>query len=297
MTLPNFIILGAAKSGTTALYHYLKQHPDIYMSPLKETEFFAFEGEKLSFRGPGDMPRNTITELGAYKEQFASVSKEIAVGEASPVYLFSSKAPHRIFHYLPEAKLITILRNPVERAYSQFLMFIRDGREPLLDFAEALAQEKERAQNHWAWGWQYKKLGFYYEQLNRYYQIFDANQIKVYLYEDLKSNPRSLFTDIFDFIGVDKSFVPNISTRHNISGIPKNKLIHDFVRKPNLLKSSLKPLLPSRVRKKMIGKLHDSNLDKPQLTEEVKQEMVESYREDILKLQDLTCRDLSHWLV
>lgn len=297
MIMPNFLIIGAAKSGTTALYHYMKQHPQIYMSPLKETEFFAFEGEKLDFYGPGDMPRHSITKLEDYQAQFQNVSNEIAIGEASPAYLYISAASDRIQQHIPDAKLIVILRDPVERAYSQFLMFIRDGRETTFDFATALQLEETRASKNWAWGWRYIDLGFYHLQLKRYFDKFDPGQIKVYLYEDLSKNPISVLQDVFCFLGVDETFVPDISVRHNISGMPKNKIIHSFLARPNLIKTALRPLLPTSLRKQLAKDLRDKNFSKPTLSSEMRSQLIDIFREDILQLQDLIQRDLSAWLV
>jgi Sulfotransferase domain len=297
MLMPDFLIIGAAKSGTTALYHYLKQHPEIYMSPTKETEFFAFEGETLNFCGPGDMPRRSITCLEDYQAQFQGVSTEKAIGEASPLYLYSAKASERICHYVPHAKLIAILRDPIERAYSQFLMFVRDGRETTLDFATALREEDSRIQNNWAWGWHYTQVGFYYPQLKRYFDTFNSEQIKVYLYEDLNRNSIAVLQEIFGFLGVDEMFLPDISVKHNISGMPKNKLLHDFFAKPNPVRLALRPLLPAELRKQMRVNVNNQNLSKPQLSPEIREQLIPVFREDILQLQDLIQRDLSAWLV
>ncbi len=296
MTMPNFLIIGAAKSGTTALYHYLKQHPQIYMSPTKETEFFAFEGETLDFQGPGDRGRASITNFEAYQAQFQAVTTETAIGEAATVCLYSEKAADRIFYYLPNAKLIAILRDPIERAYSQFLMFVRDEREPILDFAKALQEEENRIRDYWAWGWRYVQLGFYSVQLQRYYERFDRNQIKVYLYEDLSNSPIQVIQDIFTFLGVDATFVPNMSTKPNISGMPKNQVWHSFLRKPHVIKETFKPLVPVQLRKKITMTLRNQNLVKPQLSPQIRQQLLPVFREDILRLQELIGRDLSPWL-
>lgn len=134
MTLPNFLIIGAAKAGTTSLYHYLAQHPQIYMSPIKEPNFFALEERCVDFRGPGDhlyIKQFSVTELERYRSLFQGVTHEQAVGEASPLYLYSPVAPARSHRYVPEMKLIAILRHPVDRAYSAFLHLLRDEREPI----------------------------------------------------------------------------------------------------------------------------------------------------------------------
>ncbi len=151
MTLPNFLVIGATKSGTTSLYTYLKQHPEVYM-PMKEPNFFALEGrEPPFFRGPEgwkEPSQKRITDLEGYRTLFAGASGEKAMGEVSPLYLYAPQAAYRIRRYVPEAKLVAILRNPVERAYSAYMHLVREDREPL-GFAEALKEEERRIQSNW----------------------------------------------------------------------------------------------------------------------------------------------------
>jgi len=298
MTLPNFLIIGAAKSGTTALYNYLRQHPEVYMSPVKEPRFFALEGEEVGFRGPGDMKahESTITDIRSYSALFDGVTNEKAIGEASVLYLYSPKAPVRIRHYIPDVKLIAILRHPVYGAYSSFLHVVRDGREPLTDFAEALKKEDSRIRAGWGSGWHHKQRGFYYVQLKRYFDIFDRAQIKVYLYEDYLADPVSVIQDTLRFIDVDDSFVPNMAVRHNVSGIPRSRGLHEFLNKPNPIKSALRLVVPSKFRPLLRRKIERKNLEKPPLSPEVRKQLIEEYRHDIMKLQDLIGRDLSKWL-
>jgi Sulfotransferase family len=305
MTMPNFLLIGAQKSGTTSLYAYLKQHPQIFMSPLKEPRFFAFEGEKPNFRGPGDekLYESIVGDIEAYRTLFEGVSKEKAIGEASVVYLYISSAPERIRHYIPGVKVIAILRNPVERAYSAFLHLTRDRKEPLRDFARALQAEEERISNNWGPIWHYRQVGFYYVQLKRYFDTFEREQIRVYLYEDLNDDPMQVMKDIYGFLGVEDAFVPEVSRRYNVSGIPTNEgwhALYSFLLGQNLAKSIIRPLLPRGLRQRvsttLLSTLQDRTLVKPPLPTEVQQQLTELYREDILKLQELIGRDLSQWL-
>jgi hypothetical protein len=298
MTLPNFLVIGAAKSGTTSLYRYLKQHPQVYMSPVKEPHFFTHEGERPNFRGPGDEWMNTtfVYRLGDYRKLFAGVSDEKAIGEASTWYLGNPKAPDRIRHYIPEAKLIAILRNPVDRAYSAYLHLVRIGQE-WLDFARALREEEARIKANWNDIWHYKRGGFYHAQLTRYYELFGQDQIRVYLYEDLKEDPVGTMQSIFRFLEVDDAFVPDTSLKYNVSGIPRSRALQTFVEKPNPFKTVLKPFLPEGLRRRIRENLRQRNLSiPPPMPEDVRKKLTEAYREDILKLQDLIGRDLSGWL-
>ena len=294
MTLPNFLIIGAAKAGTTALHEYLQQHPQIYMTPTKETNFFAFAGEEINFQGPGDeaLKDFSITDWETYQAQFARVTTEKAIGEACPSYLYYPQAATRIKQYLPDARLIVILRNPVTRAYANFLHIVRDDREIHRDFALALQDEPNRIANNWEWFWHYIQVGFYGKQLQYYYQIFAPSQIKVYLYEDLKENAIATLQDIFCWLEVDDTFIPDMALRPNKSGMPKNKLLHQILTKPNPLKTLLKPLFPAKIRQK----IQHQNLNTPQISQEVRQQLLDLYRADILQCQDLINRDLSAWL-
>ena len=173
--LPNFLVIGAGKSGTTSLYYYLRQHPEIFMSPVKEPGFFALEGHPLDFRGPGDerLRETTATTLESYEKLFSEARGESAVGESSVLYLYDGNAHESIARHIPDVKLLAVLRNPVDRAYSAFLHRTRDGYETCATFEEALAAEPQRAADGWYYGWRYREYGFYHRSLVRYYDRFD----------------------------------------------------------------------------------------------------------------------------
>jgi Sulfotransferase family len=299
VTLPNFLIIGAAKSGTASLYHYLGQHPQVYMSPVKEPNFFALEGHKLDFRAPEAeerINRWSVTSLDAYRALFEGVTTEKAIGEASPMYLYSPEAPERIRRYTPDARLIVVLRDPVERAYSSYMHLRRNGRESLDDFVQALEAEEMRMASNWEWIWHYKNMGFYCEQLKRYYERFDRDQIRVYLHEDLKKDSLGVSREVYEFVGADSSFVPDTSLKYNVSGVPMSRTIFNLIKRPHPVKNALKPLFPERFRRPLVMGLWDRILVKPPLPAEVRGRLVEEYRQDILGLQDLIQRDLSGWL-
>lgn len=304
MTMPNFLVIGAAKSGTTALYYYLKQHPQVYVSGVKEPHFFAYDSETPNWQGPVDPDWYTlVSDIEAYRGLFGGVSKEVAIGEASTHYLYLPKAHDRIRHHVPEVKLIAVLREPAERAYSNFLYLSLEGKEPLIDFAQALQEEEYRIQNNWAPIWHYKQKGFYYTQLKRYYDVFEREQIRVYLYEDLNENPAGVLRDVYKFLGVDSTFVPDISMRYNASGVPKNervRVLYNFLNRPHPVKSVFKPLFPKELRRRLrarsLNALRNRYLAKPPFPVEVRQQLAEEYKEDVLKLQGLIQRDLSKWL-
>lgn len=300
MTLPNFLIIGAAKSGTTSLYNYIEQHPQIYVSPEKEPGFFAFEGQKVELAGPCDQERygsQVVTDLNAYQSLFKGADG-MAVGEASNVYLYNPKAPKRIKHYIPEIKLIAILRNPVDRAYSSFAFLISEGREPLKDFAQALQVEETRVNANWEHQWHYTRLGFYYSQLKRYFDLFHPDQIAVNTYDEFSAKPVVVLQDIFRFLCVDHTFIPDTSFQYNVAGIPKSRALRNFLSKSPKAKGILKLFIPAPLRlrlTKMAIRWNNSGV-KPEFPEETRRYLVQLYREDILKLQQLISRDLSNWL-
>jgi hypothetical protein len=302
MTLPNFLIIGAAKSGTSSLFSYLGQHPQIYTSPIKGPCFFAFEeGEKVKVFGPGDQAtfdRHIVTERRVYEDLFDGIKDEKAFGEASVLYLYSPTAAARIKRAIPNAKLIALLRNPVDRAFSSYSHLRRDGRETLDDFGKGLLAEESRVNAHWQHLWHYTRLGFYHEQLTRYYEVFDPSQIAVYTLEEFRDQPLRVLRELFSFLGVDDRFVPDVSTRHNVSGTPKSMSLHRFLTRPNSLKTIVKPWLPSLWRKKLRGEALKWNtvVGNSRLADETRSYLIDLYRDDVLKLQSLIHRDLSHWL-
>jgi len=300
MTMPNFFIIGPARCATDALYSYLKQHPDIYMSPIKETNFFVFYGRPIEYCGPGDqqaLQSCYVPNFEAYQAQFSSVTKEQAIGEASPWYIYFPEVPSRIRHHVPNAKLIAMLRNPVDRAYSAFCMMQRDCREPISDFVTAIDLESNRISANWEPIWHYKSMGMYYKQLIRYYETFDRSQIKIYTYDEFDAHPEPIMKDMFRFLAVDDGFLPDMSSRPNQSYVPKVRQLNSFFGRTGVVKSAIKPVLPYRIRQKIRAPLMSSNLSKRSLSKEVWNMMLDFYRSDIIELQDLIERDLSLWLV
>lgn len=297
MKMPNFLIVGAAKAGTSSLYHYLNQHPQIFMSAVKEPRFFApelyTEHLKDPYRSGAKEHRSTPMSVAEYGALFEGVTDEVAIGEASTEYLSMPKTPERIKQYIPNAKLIIILRDPAERAFSAFCYQVRDGCERF-SFEEALEKEEIRRTEKKRWpGWQYKRVGFYHEQIVRYLEQFERSQLKIYLYEDLKSDSASTVKDIFKFLCVEDTFIPEM-TKRNVSAIPRSRMLQNLMIKDNPLKTAIKPFMPQVLRTTLRAK----NLsEKPALSAEIRQRLVKDYREDILKLQDLIQRDLSKWLV
>ena len=285
--LPNFLIIGAARSGTTSLYHYLRQHPQIFMSPIKEPNFFAYD--ETTDKNQHDIFR--IRSFADYQALFSGVTDQRAIGEASTTYLHRPAAADRIKESLPQVRLIVMLRDPVERAYAEHLSALRHGWEK-----RSFTQAARDARNGKVSG--YIECGFYHRQLTRYADRFARDQWAVYLYDDYRRDPVPLLRQIFQLIEVDDAFVPDVSIEHNVSGLPRSKLLERLLRRSSVT-VAVKRHLPDRVRRAVddtIAVIHQRNRVKPTVPSEARQDLIALYRNDILKLQDMIGRDLTAWL-
>ena len=299
--MPNFFIIGAQKAGTSSLYHYLKQHPQVYMSPIKEPFFFDHElnakGEvvRAEFGGPGP-PHIKFANIGEYRTLFREVSGEKAIGEASVLYIYAPGTAERIKRYVPEARVIALLRNPADRAYSAFLHAVRIGREPLTSFAQALQEEDVRIRDNWHYIFHYRNRGLYHAQLERYYEVFGREKVGVWLYEDLSDDPIGVVQSTLRFLGVDDTFVPDISTKHNPARVPKSEAARFMIRVMNTTLPFVSKV--SSPASDKFRQLVNSRIlaESPSIDPQIRKELIEGYREDILDLQELIGRDLSVWL-
>ena len=302
MPLPNFFVIGAPKAGTTALYHCLRQHPNVYMSPIKEPYYFAFDGEPPVFAGPGGkyFRRAAVWKPSDYLSLFAKVTCERAVGEASSLYLWTPLAAQQIRNNVPHAKLIAILRQPVDRAYSNYWHIKRSGVESERTFVEALRLEKSRQQEGWPGYYFYRQQGYYYTQLRLWFDLFPREQIQVHLYEDWNTVPHTLLRDLFRFLEVDENFTPELK-RRNVTQISRLPSLNWHATRPAILERTLTPLLPTRLQDWLTAGLRAFNTrfnltTPPPLDPELRRQLTTDFRDEILKLQDLLQRDLSHWL-
>nr|WP_070959181.1 sulfotransferase [Hyphomonas sp. Mor2] len=296
--LPNFLVIGAARAGTTALHAYLRQHPDVFMPVNKEPNFFAFEDEDLDCQGPGaDYINNSITDLADYTALFSDAPANACLGEASPLYLYSEKAPGRIKHHVPDAKMILILRNPVEQAYSHFMYATKQCIETEADFGKALTLERERMAAHWQPLFGYSAFPRYGEQLARYFELFPREQFLIKRYEDYQATPDSFLRDVFDFIGVDKTFEPSMGDKVNAGGVPKNQAFQDFLMKSNPVTKAIGLVVPQQTRLKIRDWMAKKNMNAPEaLNAEARTVLLDRLSDDIQLLENLLDWDLGDWL-
>ncbi len=296
--LPDFIIPGAAKSGTTTLYQLLSQHPDLFFPPSrKEPFYFSFGGEKPTY---SDEQFNSIPiwETEKYLELFDSASENQLCGEASTSYLYTYEKSLNLLKSfygdaLKDLKSLIILRNPVDRAYSHYTYLIRNGFENR-SFEEAISKKGIAEWKKKRWGFDYLAYGEYAAQVSAFKEAIP--QTKVWLLEDLKKGSETT-NEMLNFLGVPLTEF-DTSMKANPSGIPKNKGLVNLLRKNPLAKkigkalpSSLQSNLKNR-RDKLMSKL----LTKEPMKPETREELTSYFREDIEKLQRIMDRDLEHWL-
>ncbi len=300
MRWPDFLIIGAAKAGTTALYHYLRQHPDIFACPVREPNYFGLNRSPASYCGPGDQDTiglNSIADRAAYLDLFKGAGVGKKAGEVSPLYLYSPSAARRIYEANPSMKLIVILRHPADRAYASYLHLVRDGRESLGSFEAALEAEGGRIEAGWEHLWHYRSMGYYASQLDTYLEHFDRSQLLILLTENFKRKPDVILKSCFSFLDVDPMFKPNMSRRPNQSGIPRSRWVHRLMQQTGPLRRGLVQRIPERWRGTVVTRVQQLNLRRPSMPVKTRRVLQEAYRTDIERLQGLIERDLEQWLV
>lgn len=289
------MVAGAAKSGTTSLHYFMEQHPEVCVPPCKETYLFCRDSMA------GTWPAvNSFTEA-EYRELFRSLTTEQtrAWGEVTTSNLYyHEEAVPRIRQLLGDIGIIVIIRNPIDRAYSNWTMTSASYGEPL-SFEQAIEEEQGRIEQKLMFMGHYTRLGFYHDAVKHFLEAFPRT--RVYILEDLKERARQTMTEIFDFIGVDKGFQPDYETTYNPSGIPRSRLLQRLVFRDDGVKGApaqrMMRLFMGRERAdRQFHRLRTLNLKRVPMKPETRRMLIERYREDILRLQDLINRDLSHWL-
>jgi hypothetical protein len=296
--MPTFLLIGAAKSGTTAHWSFLRQHPQVFVPGIKEPNYFAFdEGVKPAFRGPGITINDAaITTRSAYEALFEAAGSARAVGEASNLYLYMPGAAERIARALPEVKLVAILRQPADRAFSSYLHLKRQGREPAATFEEALRLEEGRIADEWGFLCRYRDLGYYGRQLRAYLDRFPRERILVHLYEDFARDPGGTVRRTYEFLGVDPTFEPDLSARPNQGGVPRAGWRGALLSRRNPARRLFAPLMPAPLRNKARKAADSRALTREAMDAATRRSLTDGFRPDIKQLESLIGRDLGPWL-
>jgi hypothetical protein len=297
MALPNVLLLGVGKAGTTSMYHYVRQHPQAAVSSIREPKFLMYAGH-LQIPIRGKTPPFKVLTREAYEALYSGYEDRMARMDISPSYfVFPEQSILGIRQYVPEAKMIVIYRQPADRGYSNYLMHVRMGDEPLATYAEALEAEQAGLPRTRGQIRTYFDRGLYLQRTKRFLESFPREKFLFMLYDDLVADQNKFLEEIFTFLGIQPGFRPDTSRRHNAGAWPRSLLVHRLVTSMNPVKKSLVRRLPPGFRKSLERKIHAVNLNTPpKLDRELRRELTRKYREDILGLQDLLGRDLSPWM-
>jgi hypothetical protein len=296
---PNFFIVGAPKCGTTALYEYLRPHPNIFMSAIKEPHFFA--------KDLGGYPR--IKTLQEYTDMFAgSTPDHLRTGEASVYYLRSAVAIANIREFNPEARLIAMFRNPVDMVHSLHSHLLYVGQENEADFEKAWRLQERRSQgldlplrSRGAFLVQYAEVGRLGSQTERLLSIFPREQVRLILYDDFAASPKQVYDEVIDFLGIPHDHRTDFR-RINESKRAKLGWLGHFARNPPpMLRNAMRRLKQAvgaegitAVKQKIVD-LNTVKERRQPMSPEFRAELVEAFRDEIALLSRLVNRDLSHW--
>jgi hypothetical protein len=301
MTQPNFFLVGAPKAGTTSLYHYLGQHPQIYMSPIKEPHYLAdeirlanFTDELQALQRDVQVPAGPVATWPDYLKLFADARAQTAIGEASVCYLWSRTAPQNMAARFPDARILMMLRNPADRAYSQYLHMLRFAKRPI-SFREYMDTALAATSTKIGELYPFLEFGFYRQQIERYLAFFPRRALGIHIYEDYQQNPLAVLQEMFRFLGIDPKFEPDLSKRHLSARVARSQATARLMRWASGLKIGQKvtsPALRSSIRRLVYRPRRDLALEAAD-----RSRLVSLYRDDIRGLSALLDRNLDAWLV
>jgi hypothetical protein len=299
MALPDFFVAGAPKAGTTAVHAALARHPSLYMSSVKEPKFFLTDGPPPARGGPGDVQtyREHVWRRDQYEALFDPAPPGTLRGESTPFYLYNRDAQRRIRALVPGARLIVILRDPVERAHSNWTHLWSAGLDPVGDFVAACAEEERRIAAGWADFWHYTALGRYGEQLEHLHTMFPREQVLVFRYRALVESPARVLDRICAFLDVPQGILTEVP-RENVTAHPRRSLRHLAVSRALRISTAVSKILPGAAT--MTGSLErilqrDSPPRQP-LTWQQRQALIPRFEDDIRLLGVITGEDFSDWL-
>lgn len=296
MKKPNFIIAGFPKCGTTSLHHYLSEHPQIFMPSQKELHFFTYEILSKLKNGPKDgaVKKTQIQDPKKYLDFYRNVKNEIAVGDASPSYINYPNQFLKIKEYLEDPKFIIVLRDPINRAYSNYLHLKREQRETLT-FKEAVNRENKRIKDKYSDFWYYKFNSTYYDKILKAKETF--KEVLIITSEELNENHVATMKKVYKFLDVDCNFITKRkSNRFNKGGYYKKNLFTKIIFQPskfkNLIKKVIKPTPSLKILLARVASLFRAKTE--EIDEETVLYLTKHFREDVKKLKSLNI-NTSNW--
>jgi Sulfotransferase family len=301
MALPDFLVIGAPKAGSTALHAALARHPGLCMSTVKEPKFFLSDGPPPARGGPGDAQtyREHVWRRADYEALFDGAPRGLPRGEATPLYLHDRDAHRRIHDLIPDAKLIAVLRDPVERAHSNWTHLWSAGLEPIDDFVQACDEEPRRIEAAWASFWHYVSLGKYGEQLEHLYSLFPREQVLVLRYLSLVDDPAETLDRICGFLGVEPGVITTLP-RENVTAHPEATLRHRALARTLRIAAGAGDFLPRKagtsLKDSLEHRLQRSAPPRQPLNWDEREQILPRFEADIRLLEQVTGDDFSFWL-
>lgn len=291
MSTPSFFLVGAAKSGTTTLYHAMRHHSDIYLPEVKEPHVYAYLADP---KAVGPLYADEAAARKDYRELYSDVGDQRAVGDASTSNLVVPGAAAAIAEDVPEAKIVVVLRHPVDRAFSHFRHFAVAGGEDLTNFADAVRAEASRQEEGFPFTYRYLGWSRYVEQLRPFFDLFGRERVLVHLYDDLSSDAEAVVRSTFRFLAVeaDGPLAPVGRSNEVIASTPVPVRPSSTGRPRGVLRHLVKRLPKGRWEQAM-----DATPVKPapELDPAFRAELTEGFADEISQLEDLIGRDLSSW--
>ena len=296
---PNLFLVGAQKAGTSALAGWLREHPEVCMSFPKEPGYLAFGKQGYIFPDGNGQPappsRYVIKSYDDYINLYAQASdRQHVLADASTWYLPLTGMAEKLYDFNPEAKIVIVFRNPIDRAYSAWCHARSARVEPCETFAESLQAESTRGEVEFLL--RYHQMGLYSEAVKNYLRVFPREQIMLGFYDDLRNEPQRFWVHACDFLGINPAHIPDFKHKYNRSGVPRSRALHRVLSNYQL-KKNLRALIPHSLSLLIKKKLDDINLrDFPKMDEATGNALRNFYRKDIAELETLTGRDLKAWL-
>jgi hypothetical protein len=292
MRKPDFFIVGAPKSGTTSMYFYLKQHPEIFMPERKELHFFGSD-----FFAP-----HFVRDLKEYLKFFEGADNKKRIGEASVWYLYSKRAAFEIKEFNPDADIIIMLRNPVDMMYSLHSQQVFNGSQDIINFEEALRHEEDLKKRPFKGGFIerffYREVAKYYNQVKRYLDVFGEEKVHIIIYDDFKAHTDIVYKDTLRFLRVDETFRPDFKVI-NPNKIVRSRWLRDFLNEPPLIiRGLIRLIFPKSLRTAIRDNLYRLNIKyvpREPMRPELRKALLQEFKEEINRLSELIGRDLSFW--